>query len=412
MKGLEPTDTLIGVVGKTNVGKSTFFSAATEIEVPIENRPFVTIEPNVGIGYARRKCVHIELGLPKCDASNSVCENGERLIPVKMMDVAGLVPGAHQGRGLGNKFLDDLRRADVFLLIVDSSGSTSPEGVVTRPGTYDPVDEIKFVVDEIDEWIYQSVEKDWDKFLKQYAIGAIKDPLEEFSQRLSGFGILKEQIEVALDHLKISSNELFKINKQDLKNLLKEIRRLTKPMVIVANKIDIPGSEKNLEKIKNTFKEYPVIPASAAAELLLRKLRKKKAIEYIPGDQDFKINQIEIDSKTKSALELIKQNIMEKYKGTGVVQAINEALFNSLKLIPVYPVEDINKYTDKKNRVLPDVILIRKGSTARDLASKIHSDLAKTFLYAINAKNKQRIGAGYLLNENDVIKIVATAGKG
>lgn len=408
---MEPTNVLIGVVGKTNVGKSTFFSAATEIDVPIENRPFVTIEPNIGIGYARKKCVHVELGLNSCDASNSICENGERLIPVKMMDVAGLVPGAHQGKGLGNKFLDDLRKADVFLLIVDASGSTSPEGISSKPGTYDPIEEIKFVIDEIDEWIYQSVEKDWDKFLKQYSIGAIKDPLEAFSQRLSGFGIVKDQVEMALDRLKISSNELFNVNKSDLKKLLKEIRRLTKPMVIVANKIDIPGSEKNYERIKNEFKEYPVIPSSSAAELLLRKLRKKKAIEYIPGDADFQIKSNEIDGKTKSALEIIKQNIMSKFKGTGVVQAINEALFNSLKLIPVYPVEDINKFTDKKNRVLPDVILIQRGSTAKDLASKIHTDLASTFLYAINAKNKQRIGASYVLNENDVIKIVAAAGK-
>ncbi len=408
---MEPTNALIGIVGKTNVGKSTFFSAVTEIDVPIENRPFVTIEPNVGIGYARKKCVHVELGLPSCNAANSICENGERFIPVKIMDVAGLVPGAHQGRGLGNKFLDDLRRADVFLLIVDASGSTSPEGVVSAPGTYDPTEEIKFVITEIDEWIYQSVEKDWDKFLKQYSIGAIKDPLESFSQRLSGFGINKEQVEMALNNLKISYNELFKISKEDLKNLLKEIRRLTKPMVIVANKIDIPESEKNLEKIRNNFKEYPVIPASAAAELLLRKLRKKKAIEYIPGDNDFKIKASDIDAKTKSILELIKNNIMKKFNGTGVIQAINEALFNSLKLIPVYPVEDINKFTDKKNRVLPDVILIPKGSTAKDLAGKIHTDLANTFLYAINAKNKQRIGANYLLNENDVIKIVAASGK-
>ncbi|AFZ70243.1 putative GTPase, probable translation factor [Caldisphaera lagunensis DSM 15908] len=409
---MEPTNALIGVVGKTNVGKSTFFSAATEIDVPIENRPFVTIEPNVGIGYARKKCVHVELGLPSCNAANSVCRNGERFIPVKLMDVAGLVPGAHQGRGLGNKFLDDLRRADVFLLIVDASGSTSPEGVVSSPGTYDPIEEIKFVITEIDEWIYQSVEKDWDKFLKQYSIGAIKDPLESFSQRLSGFGINKEQVEMALNNLKISYNELFKISKEDLKNLLKEIRRLTKPMVIVANKIDIPESEKNLEKIRNYFKEYPVVPASAAAELFLRKLGKKNAIDYIPGDYDFKIKAGEIDSKTKGILELIKNNIMDKFKGTGVVQSINEALFNSLKLIPVYPVEDINKFTDKKNRVLPDVILIPKGSTAKDLAGKIHTDLANTFLYAINAKNKQRIGANYLLNENDVIKIVAASGKG
>ncbi|MDP8002628.1 MAG: GTPase, partial [Caldisphaera sp.] len=249
MKILEPTNVLVGVVGKTNVGKSTFFSAATEIEVQIENRPFVTIEPNIGIGYARKKCVHIELGLLKCDASNSICENGERLIPIRIMDVAGLVPGAHEGKGLGNKFLDDLRRADVFLLIVDASGSTSPDGAPAKPGTYDPIDEIGFVINEIDEWMYGSIQKDWDKLIKQYEIGAIKDPIETFSQRVSGFGINKSQIEILLDRLRLSENELFKIDKDTLRHLVKEMRRLTKPMVIVANKIDVPESKKNLEKM-------------------------------------------------------------------------------------------------------------------------------------------------------------------
>lgn len=404
---------LVGVVGKTNVGKSTFFSAATEIEVQIENRPFVTIEPNIGIGYARKKCVHIELGLLKCDASNSICENGERLIPIRIMDVAGLVPGAHEGKGLGNKFLDDLRRADVFLLIVDASGSTSPDGAPAKPGTYDPIDEIGFVINEIDEWMYGSIQKDWDKLIKQYEIGAIKDPIETFSQRVSGFGINKSQIEILLDRLRLSENELFKIDKDTLRHLVKEMRRLTKPMVIVANKIDVPESKKNLEKIKSSFKEYPIIPASSVAELLLRKLRKNKVISYIPGDSDFKIIlQEKLDSKTRQALEFIRENILKVYKGTGVVQAINTALFESLNLIPVYPVEDINKYTDKQNKILPDVILLERGSTAKDLANKIHSDLANTFLYAINAKTKQRIGASYVLNENDVIKIVATAGRG
>ncbi|PNV77899.1 MAG: redox-regulated ATPase YchF, partial [Thermoproteota archaeon] len=102
---------LLGIVGKTNVGKSTFFSAATMSEVEIGDRPFVTIKPNEGVGYVRVRSVCTELNV-RCDPKYGWCNGINRFVPVKLMDVAGLVPGAHQGRGLGNQFLDDLRKSD------------------------------------------------------------------------------------------------------------------------------------------------------------------------------------------------------------------------------------------------------------------------------------------------------------
>mgnify|MGYP001770706146 FL=1 len=408
---MEPTGALLGVVGKTNVGKSTFFSAATNIDVPIENRPFVTIEPNVGIGYARKKCVHVELGLPKCDPVNSACIGGYRYIPVKLMDVAGLVPGAHEGRGLGNKFLDDLRQSDVMLLVVDASGSTNEEGVPVPPGSYDPVEEVKFVIDEIDEWMFQSIKSDWARVSRLIAIGASKDPIGALAQRMSGFGIKRSDLEAAMAKLKISDAELPKIGDEDLRRLVVTLREMTKPMVIVANKIDIPAAEKNLGRLRSSFPSFPVIPTTALGELLLRKLAAKGVVKYLPGDSEFELKDPSIDSRTKAALEIVK-SIMEKYGGTGVVQAINAAIFDVLKLIAVYPVEDPNKFTDRQGRVLPDVLLVPRGFTARDLAFKIHTDLGNTFLYAINAKTKQRVGANYVLNDNDVIKIVAAAARG
>ncbi len=406
---MEATSSLIGVVGKTNVGKSSFFSAATDIPVPIENRPFVTIEPNVGIGYARKRCVHVTLGLPKCDASNSVCIEGYRYIPVKLMDVAGLIPGAHEGRGLGNKFLDHLRRSDVFLLVVDASGSTNEEGIPVPPGSYDPVEEVKFVINELDEWMYQSVKSDWERFTKLLSVGAVKDPVEAFAQRMSGFGITKYQVETALQRLKIDSKELTKIDEKTLRDLVVELRRLTKPMVIVANKVDIPAAEKNIERLRSAFPDVPVIPTSALAELLLRKLSKQGVVKYLPGDSEFKVTG-PVDPKTEKALDVIK-DLVEKYGGTGVIQSINAALFTSLNLIAVYPVEDFNKYTDRQGRVLPDVVLVPRGTTAKELAFKIHTDLGNTFLYAINARTKQRVGATYELKDDDVIKIVASGAK-
>jgi ribosome-binding ATPase YchF (GTP1/OBG family) len=408
---LEPTGVLIGVVGKTNVGKSTFFTAATDIPVPIENRPFVTIEPNVGIGYARKKCVHVELGLPRCDATNSVCIEGYRYIPVKLMDVAGLIPGAHKGRGLGNKFLDDLRRSDVFLLVVDASGSTDAEGIPVSPGSYDPVEEVRFVIDEIDQWMFQSIRSDWDRFVRLSQVGALKDPVGEFAQRVSGFGITRAHVEEALAKLKMSDSELPKLSEEDLFRLVQTLRVMTKPMVIVANKADIPSSEKNVERLRASFPGTPVVPTSALAEVLLKRLAKQGVVSYLPGDLGFRVRERPQDAKLLKAIEMIR-DLMNRLKGTGVVQSINVALFDVLKLIAVYPVEDFNKFTDRQGRVLPDVLLVPKGTTARELAYRIHTELGDTFLYAINAKTKQRVGASYVLQDNDVIKVVATGARG
>jgi hypothetical protein len=408
---LEPTGVLIGVVGKTNVGKSTFFTAATDIPVPIENRPFVTIEPNVGIGYARKKCVHVELGLPRCDATNSVCIEGYRYIPVKLMDVAGLIPDAHKGRGLGNKFLDDLRRSDVFLLVVDASGSTDAEGVPVSPGSYDPVEEVRFVIDEIDQWMFQSIRSDWDRFVRLSQVGALKDPVGEFAQRVSGFGITRAHVEEALAKLKMSDSELPKLSEEDLFRLVQTLRVMTKPMVIVANKVDIPSSEKNVERLRASFPGTPVVPTSALAEVLLKRLAKQGVVSYLPGDPDFRVRERPQDAKLLKAIEMIR-DLMNRLKGTGVVQSINVALFDVLKLIAVYPVEDFNKFTDRQGRVLPDVLLVPKGTTARELAYRIHTELGDTFLYAINAKTKQRVGASYVLQDNDVIKVVAAGARG
>ncbi len=411
VRALEPTNVLIGVVGKTNVGKSTFFSAATDLPVPIENRPFVTIEPNVGVGYARKRCAHVDLGLPRCDPVNSVCIMGNRLIPVKLMDVAGLIPGAHQGRGLGNKFLDDLRRSDIFLLVVDASGSTNEEGVPVEPGTYDPVEEVKFVVEEIDLWMYQSIRSDWDRFTRLVQMGAVKDPLEAFAQRVSGFGITRGQVEQALGSLRISGTELPKLGDDDLLRLVKELRRMTKPMVIVANKVDVPGSERNVERLASSFPGTPVIPTSSLAETILKRLAKQGVISYVPGDPEFKLLLRPQDARAQRALDMIR-DLMERFRGTGVVQSINAALFDVLKLIAVYPVEDFNRYTDRQGRVLPDVLLVPSGTTARELAYRVHTELGDTFLYAVNAKTKQRVGASYRLQDNDVIKIVAAGARG
>ncbi|MFP3260287.1 MAG: redox-regulated ATPase YchF [Sulfolobus sp.] len=396
----------IGLIGKTNVGKSTFFSASTLIDVEIANRPFVTIEPNVGIAYVKTKCVHTEFGV-KCNPRNSVCIGDYRFIPVKLVDVAGLIPGAHEGRGLGNKFLDDLRKADVLIHVVDASGSTNEEGIPVPPGTRNPEEDIKFIIDEINEWFYSIISKDWAKFARNIDLSN-KDPVEELLAKLSGLSINKTQIIETLRETKLENVKLMQWSEEDLRNFSKKLREISKPIVIAANKIDILESRKFIDNLKKKYKW--VIPTSAEAELALRKASKAGLIEYIPGESDFKITR-ELSGKQKQALEYIKKNVLEVYGSTGVQQAINTAVFEALGMIVVYPVEDEKKLTDHNGNVLPDAILIKRGSTPRDLASLIHTELAKGFLYAINVKKKIRVGEDYQLQNNDVIKIVSTTAR-
>ncbi|MCE4617284.1 MAG: redox-regulated ATPase YchF [Desulfurococcales archaeon] len=395
----------IGLVGKTNVGKSTFFAAATLLPAEISNRPFTTIDPNIGVTHVRTKCVHVELGLPKCDPKNSLCIEGNRFIPVRLVDVAGLVPGAHEGRGLGNKFLDDIRKSDVIILVVDASGSTDPEGSPTRPGMFDPVEEVETILNEIDLWMFTKIKRDWDKFSRTLDSGGITDKYAFIAQRLSGFNIRKEHVVNTFKRLGRTTDKLTTWSDDDLLTFIRTLREVSKPIVIAANKVDKPYGEDGYKRLKESFSQYPVVPTIAIAELALRTAAKRGLIKYIPGDQDFEIIG-NPDTKQAEALRKIR-DLLKAWNGTGVQQAINTAIFDSLKMIVVYPVEDHNKFTDSKGNILPDAYLVPEGTTAKELAFMIHTDIGKGFLYAINAKTKQRIGENHVLKNGDVIKIVS-----
>lgn len=396
----------VGVIGKTNVGKSTFFSAATLLDVEIANRPFVTIEPNIGIAYVKSPCAHKDFNI-KCNPKNSLCIGDFRFIPIKLVDVAGLIPGAHEGRGLGNKFLDDLRKADVLIHVIDASGSTNEEGMPITPGSRNPEDDIKFVEDEINEWFISIVKKDWEKFSRLVDLGN-KDIIESLLSKLSGISINRENIIQALKETKLENLKLMQWSEDDIRNFGKKLREISKPIVIAANKADIEISRKNIENLKKKYKY--IIPTSAEAELALRKASKNGLIEYVPGDSSFKLIK-ELSEKHLKALDYIKHNVLDVYGNTGVQQALNSAVFEALNMIAVYPVEDERKLTDKNGNVLPDAFLIKKGSTPKDLAGIIHSDLAKGFLYAIDVRRKIRIAEDYQLQDRDVIKIVSSLAK-
>jgi hypothetical protein len=391
-------------VGKPNTGKSTFFSAATLVAAEIANYPFTTIKPNRGVGYVRTPCVHGEFKV-KDNPKNSLCLDGVRLVPVELIDIAGLVPGAWEGRGLGNQFLDEIRRADALIHVVDASGGTDCEGKTCKPGEHDPLEDVQFLEREITMWMVAILKKDWSKIARTAEADkkGIAAPLEE---RLTGLGIRRQYVAEAIRRANLNVDKPATWTDEDFYRFVDNLRRISKPLLIVANKIDLPTAEVNLERMKKL--DYMVIPCSAEAELALRRAAEKQLIDYKPGDCNFKITQPEKLSQGQTkALEAIREKVLQKKGSTGIQDAINMAYFKLLNMITVYPVEDLEHLSDHNGRVLPDAYLIPKGTTAHQFAYLIHTELGESFIYAIDARDKRRIGEDAILKDRDVISIVS-----
>lgn len=392
---------MIGLVGKPNAGKSTFFSAATENEVEIANYPFTTIGSNKGIAYIRDECPHKELDVD-CDPNNSFCIDGTRFVPVELIDVAGLVPDAYKGKGLGNEFLDQLRQADALIHVLDSSGKTNSKGEPVKKGQYDPKKDVEFLQYEIKMWVFGIIEKKWDSISRNIEAGK-KSISNGLTEALTGIGVKKPEITAALDNIEKKPQ---KWDKTELKKFSKEIVKINKPTLLSLNKSDL-ADQKQIEELKK--QKYPTIPTSAQAELVLKKMNKKDLIDYTPGENDFEMKKPEkLSKKQKKGLKQIKENILKKYGYTGVQECLEKTIRELLNKIVVYPVENENKYTNNQDQVLPDAYLLKKGSTPKDLAHKIHSDIGNNFLYAKNAKTNRRISEDYKLKNGDVIKIVTS----
>lgn len=393
---------MIGLIGKPNAGKSTFFNALTMLNAKVANYPFTTIEPNVGVAWVTSKCVCKELNV-RDNPVNSKCEDGIRYIPVKVIDLPGLIPGAYKGEGLGNQFLDSIMKADALIHVVDVSGFTDEHGRSLERPEHDPMVDIKFIENELDMWIANILLKDKQKINKASKLDEVINTL---AIRLSGLNIDRSLIkEILQKDEEILNKKFFEWTDNDFVSLAKKIRLISKPILIAANKIDVASAEENYKRIKENGRA--VVPTSAEAELLLRKAAQAGFVSYKPGDSSFTILK-EMNTVQKAALEKVDQ-LLKKWGSTGVQQAINQVYFDLLDMIVVYPVEDENKYSDKKGNVLPDAYLVKKGTTAKDLAFLIHTELGSSFLYAINAKNKMKLGADYVLKHNDVIKIVSAA---
>ena len=367
---------IVGLVGKANVGKSTFFGAATLKPVEIAGFPFTTIKADRGIGYIRAPCVCKEFGVQD-NPMNSACVDGIRLIPVDLIDTPGLIPGAHQGKGLGNQFLDEVRRADALIVVADASGATDLNGQPVEAGINDPIEDVKMFEAEFDLWLKSLLRKDWDKVSRtaQSNKEAISKHLEE---GLTGLGINRYQISQAVQRAGLDE---FK-------------------------SAQWTEAEPNIERIREAG--YSVIPTCAEAELALRRAAEMGLVDYTPGDSDFTIKHPEkLTGGQVKALNRIKERVFDKWGGTGLQDVINEAFFSLLNMITVYPVENAEKLSNHQGQVLPDCYLVPVGTTSKQFAALIHTELAESFIFALNARTKQRLSDSYILENNDVIQIVS-----
>jgi len=385
----------LALAGKPNCGKSTFFKAATMANAEIANYPFTTINPNFGVAYVRTKCACTELKV-KC----SHCVDGVRFVPVNLIDVAGLVPDAHKGKGLGNQFLDNLRQADAILHIIDASGGTDSEGNPVGAGNHDPAEDVKFLGFEMTMWVHGILAKHWSHISRQ-SQGKGNALEQGIAETFTGLGITFEDVRDIELNLKL---DLVHATVEDLIPFCAEIVKISKPMLVVGNKFDEAP-----EVLRVKLAEAKVAFASAASELALRNAVGANVIKYLPGDAEFTVAEgVTLSPAQKAGLAKIA-DVMKQCKGTGVQQAINRAVFELLDMIVVYPVEDENHYCNKQGDVLPDAFLMKKGSTPHDLAFQVHTEIGKGFLYAVDAKTKMRIKETHELKDGDVIKIVSAA---
>jgi ribosome-binding ATPase YchF (GTP1/OBG family) len=395
---------LIGLVGKPSSGKTSFLNAACMTTAKVGNYPFTTIEPNPGTAYVSVNCPCKELGVTD-NPKNSVCVNGKRLIPINLLDVAGLVPGAWEGKGLGNKFLDDLRRADALINIVDAAGTTDAEGQNVKPGSWDPLKDIEFLDYEIMMWFSEIVKRDWRKFTRRLETEKIPF-VDTMVDRLSGLGIIRTHILHAVKKSNLNADKPSSWSDEDIQSFVKELLLVAKPMLIVANKMDLEQAKENIKRMKQQL-QREVVPTCTLGEYWLRRYAEKNVIDYQPGSNTFTIlQQDKFSEKELQVLNNLKK-LLADFGSLGVQQALNSTVFEMLDMIPVYPVHDIQTYSDQDGRVLPDVFLVNRGITLRKFAGKIHTDFEKYFIHGIDARTKRRLGENYELKEGDIVKIVS-----
>lgn len=399
----------IGLIGKTNTGKTTFFNSATLGTGEISNYPFTTQQPNIGNANAITLCVHRELNVND-NPKNSRCLDGWRFIPIELVDLPGLLKGAWKGKGLGNQFLSIAAQSDALLHIVDISGGIDASGKIAEPGTGDPIADIGDIEEELVMWYLKLLEGNRDKISRGINSGV--DTITAITDIFRGIGVREQHVKSALEANNMTNIKFDDWDPTKTKDFVWSLRDISKPTLIVANKVDLSYASENFRRLREEYKDMIIVPCSADAELTLRRAESRGMIKYIPGDERFEISdQQRLSDKQKWALNFIRKDILGEYLRTGVQFAINVAVFKLLRMNAVYPVADTNKLSDKYGNILPDVYLMKSGSTIEDLAREIHTELVKGLLYAIDIRDGLRLPSTYHIKDRDILSIVSAVKK-
>jgi hypothetical protein len=398
----------MGIIGKTNVGKTTFFNAATLLNADISSYPFTTIEPNIGTAYVCDVCVCKELGVDD-DPLNSACIDGWRYAPLRIIDVPGLIKDAWTGRGLGNKFLSVIGQADALIHVVDASGSIDAEGNISQPGSGNPVQDVMDIETEIEYWIADIINKNKQQIRREARSSSLAEGMVKI---LSGIKATLSSIIQALTNSGLEEIPFQNWNLNHTRKFASHLLPLIKPTMIIANKMDLLTAENNLKSLTDFYSKSLVAACSSEAELALRRAEKIGLLHYTPGQEKFTIaKDAELTIEQRRALDYVEQRVMQRWMRTGIQQALNMVVFKLLKMNMIYPVFDESKYTDTHGNILPDVHIMSDGSTPLDLARNIHTRLAENYILAIDAKTGTRLPKEYALRHRDVVKIM-TRSKG
>ena len=399
----------IGLIGKTNTGKTTFFNSATLSSDEMSTYPFTTKKPSISIGHAITLCVHPEFNVQD-DPNNSKCSDGWRYIPIELIDLPGLIKDAWKGKGLGNQFLSIAAQSDALLHVLDASASIDSMGRIAEIGSGDPVSDFADIEEELNMWYQKILEGNRDKLQKM--IKTEDDQITALTELYQGLGVKKIHVKESLRITGLEEKNIENYDMQDSKKFSTQLRKISKPTLIVANKIDVNGADRNFERLRERYNDTIVVPASADSELTLRRAEQKNLIRYSPGSEQFDIlNTDDLNQKQKDALDFISKDIMGEYMRTGVQFAINMTVFKLLKMNSIYPVADPENLSDKKGRVLPDLVLLKDGATVVDLAKEVHSDLVKGLLYTKDLRYNLRIPINYQLRDRDVICLISASKK-
>ena len=399
----------IGLIGKTNTGKTTFFNSATLSSEKISSYPFTTKTPISGVAHAITLCVHPEFKIQD-NPNNSQCLDGWRYIPIELIDLPGLIKDAWKGKGLGNQFLSIAAQSDALLHVVDASGGIDSTGQITKVGTGDPISDFADIEEELIMWYHKILEGNRDKISKLIKTGT--DVSDAITDLYRGIGVTKTHVKETFHVTSLEEKDFDDFDMIDSKKFATHLRKISKPTLIVANKVDVKGADKNFARLRERYNDSIVIPVSGDSEFVLRRAEQKGLIKYSPGSETFKIlKSNELNEKQNNALNFIEQEIMGEYMRTGVQFAINVAVFKLLKMNSIYPVADATNFADKKGNVLPDLILLKDGATINDLAKEIHTDLTKGLLYGKDLRYNLRLPTDYQLRDRDVVSLVSASKK-